>query len=269
MGSTSTTPAFAALLQQAVSEPGILSAAYSQFHNYSLGNVLLAAGQCYARGIALGPMATYPRWQSLGRHVKKGEKALTLCQPVTIRKEAEQAGEDDAIILRFTYRPRWFVLAQTDGAEVPPAEIPGWEASRALAALDVVEIPFDAIDGNVMGYAKARSIAVSPVNPLPHKTRFHELAHVLLGHTAETLQADSDETPRSLKEAEAESVALLCCECLGLPGAEYCRGYIQNWIGSGNPIPERSAQRIFRVADQILRAGRPAEAEADSDGGRP
>jgi hypothetical protein len=34
-------------------------------------------------------------------------------------------------------------------------------------------------------------------------------------------------------------------------GAEYCRGYIQYWTGTGNPIPERSAQRIFRVADQI------------------
>src|SRR5579864_8901113 len=101
MGST-ITPAFAELLQKAVTEPGILSAAYSQFHNYSLGNVLLAAGQCHARGISLGPMATYPRWQELGRHVKQGEKALTLCQPVTIRKEAQTPGDDGAVCLRFT-----------------------------------------------------------------------------------------------------------------------------------------------------------------------
>ena len=65
-------------------------------------------------------------------------------------------------------------------------------------------------------------------------------------------------------------MALLCCECLNLAGAEYCRGYIQHWLGAGNPIPERSAQRIFRVADSIIRAGRPvAEAEADTEGGRP
>src|SRR5579864_5757024 len=194
MGST-ITPAFAELLQKAVTEPGILSAAYSQFHSYSLGNVLLAAFQCQARGIALGPMATYPRWQELGRHVKKGEKALTLCQPVTIRTPGEEAGEDDAVIVRFAYRPHWFVLAQTNGADVPPADVPGWEAARALAALDVTEIAFDAIDGNLMGYAKGREISVSPVNPLPHKTRFHELAHVLLGHTAEAAQADTDATP--------------------------------------------------------------------------
>ena len=64
-----------------------------------------------------------------------------------------------------------------------------------------------------------------------------------------------------LCEVEAESVALLCCESLGLDGAEFCRGYIQNWLrrGSGlnaDAIPEKSAQTIFRAADQIIRAGR-------------
>ena len=66
---------------------------------------------------------------------------------------------------------------------------------------------------------------------------------------------DGETLPRSLKEAEAESVALICLESLGMPGAEYCRGYIQNWL-SGAEIPERSAQRIFSAADKILKAGR-------------
>ena len=84
---------------------------------------------------------------------------------------------------------------------------------------------------------------------------------MILGHTTEAEFADADTTPRSLREIEAESVALLCCESLGLAGAEFCRGYIQNWIrrGSGfdtDAIPEKSAQRIFRAADQIIRAGR-------------
>jgi hypothetical protein len=74
--------------------------------------------------------------------------------------------------------------------------------------------------------------------------------------------ADAETTPRSLREVEAESVALLCCESLGLDGADFCRGYIQNWVrrASGfdpEAIPEKSAQKIFRAADQIIRAGRP------------
>ena len=89
---------------------------------------------------------------------------------------------------------------------------------------------------------------------MPWKTLFHECGHVLLGHCSEGTFADGEQTPKNLREVEAEAVALLCCESLGLSGAEYCRGYIQNWL-DGEVIPERSAQKVFHVADQILRAG--------------
>jgi len=83
---------------------------------------------------------------------------------------------------------------------------------------------------------------------------------VVLGHTTEADFTDTERTPKNLREVEAESVALLCCEALNLEGANYCRGYIQNWLGPlinyGDAIPEKSAQKIFRAADQILRAGR-------------
>ena len=53
-------------------------------------------------------------------------------------------------------------------------------------------------------------------------------------------------------------MAMLLCESLELPGAEYSRGYIQNWL-KGDVIPERSAQKIFGATDRILRAGQPAD----------
>jgi Phage integrase, N-terminal SAM-like domain len=116
------------------------------------------------------------------------------------------------------------------------------------------------------GDAHHRAIAVSPRAELPYKTRFHELAHVVLGHTSESEAGftDSELTPRSLREVEAEAVALVCLEALGLPGADRSRGYIQCWnqqLGA-EPIPERSAQRIFKAADQILRAGVREEARS-------
>jgi hypothetical protein len=70
--------------------------------------------------------------------------------------------------------------------------------------------------------------------------------------------ADTEATPRNLREVEAESVALLCCESLNLEGSAYCRGYIQNWM-QGEVIPDESARRIFRAADKILKAGAPVE----------
>ncbi|HXQ71519.1 MAG TPA: hypothetical protein VN844_13580 [Pyrinomonadaceae bacterium] len=72
--------------------------------------------------------------------------------------------------------------------------------------------------------------------------------------------SDIERTPKNLREVEAEAVALICCEALNLKGADYCRGYIQNWLYpsvgyNGDGIPEKSAQKIFRAADRILRAG--------------
>jgi hypothetical protein len=84
--------------------------------------------------------------------------------------------------------------------------------------------PFDCMDGNVQGYARKREIAINPVCPHPWKTTFHELAHIVAGHTTESDHQDSEHTPRSLREVEAEAVALVCLEALGLPGSDHSRG---------------------------------------------
>ena len=82
-------PTFAGLLRSAVEEPGTLSSAYHAFHAYSLGNQFLAMFQCHERGLKPGPMATFPRWKELGRHVQRGQKALTLCMPITAKRRPE------------------------------------------------------------------------------------------------------------------------------------------------------------------------------------
>ena len=106
-------------------------------------------------------------------------------------------------------------------------------------------------------------LAINPVAQLPHKTTFHELAHIVLGHTQEGQLVDSDVTPRNIREVEAESVALICCESLQLVGAEYARGYIQNWL-VGETISDRSAQKIFNTASAILKASRGESASCES-----
>jgi hypothetical protein len=250
------TTAFANLLHAAVTEPGIISTAYRQFHTYSIGNQLLAWAQCQERGIEPGPINTFPGWRALGRWVCKGERAISLCMPMTVKRKRDTDPTDDAeTVTWFVCRPRWFVLAQTEGEPLPEPDIPSWDRQTALEGLDIREIQYTYTDGNCMGYARERSIAINPVNPMPHKTRFHELAHVLLGHTAEGQQANGEVTPRNLRECEAEAVALLCCAALALPGTDEARGYIQSWWGHAREIPEPSARRVLRVADQILKAG--------------
>jgi hypothetical protein len=260
---------FRQLLEEAVTKPGTLMRAYSLFWNYSLGNQILALIQANRRGIALGPIASFNRWKELGRHVKRGEKAIELCMPITCKRTVKEDGPDgneaetEITFKRFVFRRNWFMLSQTDGADYTMPAIPARDRARALASLNVEEIPFEMMNGNCQGYAKGRQIAINPVAQMPGKTTFHELAHIELGHTTEAVH-DSESLPRNLKEVEAESVALLCLESLGMDGAEYCRGYIQNWL-QGATIPERSAQRIFASADKILKAGieRPAEGGAE------
>ena len=51
-----------------------------------IGNQLLALFQCAARRLDPGPINTFLGWIDCGRHVKKGEKAITLCIPVTVKR---------------------------------------------------------------------------------------------------------------------------------------------------------------------------------------
>ena len=242
------------LLQVAVSQPGLILKAYSAFHGYSLGNQIAAMVQCYQRRIEPGPINTYPGWQKLNRQVKKGEKAIWLCMPLTRKVKDKESNDEQIVITDFVWKPHWFVLSQTDGEAIALPEMPTWDKDRALSVLGIEQIPFTETNGNVQGYAQKREIAISPVAAMPLKTLFHELAHVELGHTIETSFSDSETTPRSLREAEAEAVSMLLCESLNLPGAEFCRGYIQSWL-KGDAIPEKSAMKIFGAADRILKAG--------------
>ena len=167
----------------------------------------------------------------------------------------------------FVFKPRWFVLSQTEGDPYIPTELPQWSEERALTALGIERVFFSHMNGNCQGFARGRQVAVSPIALSPHSTLFHEIGHVVLGHTQEGMLIDHDRTPKSLREAEAESVALICCESLNLPGAAECRGYIQHWL-SGETIPEKSALKIFKAADTVLKAGRPNSPKPEHRGRR-
>ncbi|HUE80779.1 MAG TPA: ArdC-like ssDNA-binding domain-containing protein [Pyrinomonadaceae bacterium] len=275
--STGDIPKWSALLVEAVNKPGLIMQAYSAFHQYSVGNQLLALVQCQMRGLEPGPINTFPGWRALGRNVKRGERALVLCMPITCKRRNVEPndntrsastgnnsstasatrndgkGKEQHTYTAFLHKPRWFVLSQTTGEEFTPPTLPQWDAKRALKALDIEQIPFTETDGNCQGYARGRQVAINPVAQLPAKTLLHECAHVTLGHTTEADFTDTERTPKSLREVEAEAVALLCCEALNLEGADFCRGYIQNWLGPAlgyneEAIPEKSGQCLLHRA---------------------
>jgi hypothetical protein len=260
-------PKFAELLKQCISEPGIISAAYSAFHQYSFGNMIAAAWQLAYRGQKLGPIASFNGWKDKGRSVKKGAKAISLCLPVAwkINEEQKDGSTKEVVLQRFIWKRNWFVLQDTEGAEfVHEAKTPEWNAEKALTELNISVEDFAHYNGNVQGYAYASVIALNPLGEFPHKTRFHEMAHILLGHTKEGSKLIDDEnTPRDIREVEAESVAYLCCALLNLPGLQESRGYVRSWLGSAD-IPEKSVQKIFKTVDMILKAGAPVVEKAEN-----
>jgi hypothetical protein len=93
---------------------------------------------------------------------------------------------------------------------------------------------------------------------------FHELAHVVLGHTdKEQKQQDGPELTRSTREIEAEAVSYIVAAALDMPGAEDSRGYLAHWR-NGQSVEETTARRIFKAADAILRAGRDKTSDDDA-----
>src|SRR5438105_3851428 len=145
---------FRQLLEEAVSKPGTLMKAYSMFWNYSLGNQILAFIQANQRNIPLGPIASFNRWKELGRHVKRGEKAIELCMPVTCKRTMKEQREDgteaetEVMFKRFVFRRNWFMISQTSGQDYEPPAIPAWDRARALRTLAVEEISFEMMNGN-------------------------------------------------------------------------------------------------------------------------
>jgi len=273
-----------ALLIDAVNKPGLVSSAYQLFWRYSVGNQILALFQCLLRKIEPGPIYTYRGWLKLGRQVRKGEKAITLVMPVQVKRKRHETVPEGAIVVeidssashcvpagdvmftKFIERPFWFVLSQTDGEPVQTETVSDWDETDALHMLNIERVSFVHTDGNCQGYANGRQVAVSPIAFMPHRTLFHEVAHVELGHTAESIGLidRGETTPRDIREVEAECVALICSAALGLPGEEFSRGYIQHWLRT-ETIPERSVQRIFKAADAILRAGRPQDLAGETE----
>jgi len=150
----------------------------------------------------------------------------------------------------FTYR-------QTEGDELPPAEVPEWSLTTALEQLDIKRVPYTSPDGNTQGVSWERSIAINPVAAYPLKTTVHEVAHVVSGHTAPDQQAEY-QTHRGQMEFEAEATAHLVLRELDVltdEQASVSRGYVQSWMRGERP-PEASIRKVFSNTTAILRAGR-------------
>jgi hypothetical protein len=77
----------------------------------------------------------------------------------------------------------------------------------------------------------------------------HELAHIRLEHGPGECR-----DPRSRREVEAESVAHVVCQALGVNTSSYSFTYIGTWAGRGREEEEVTAcaERVIAGVRQIL-----------------
>jgi hypothetical protein len=246
-------PAWSELLTEALTMPGSMSSVYSRFWCYSVNNQILL----WMQGVR-EPVNTFGRWRDMQRYVKKGSKAKAILRPiiVTLKDDLDDEGKPKQI-LKFKLVRCLFTVSETIGEELPPYVPPEWDESRALSELEITKVPFDMLDGNCQGFSYERKVAINPVAGYPLKTMFHELAHIILGHTAPA-KVEEYRSHRGIKEFQAEAVAYLCMNDIGAlehMDAAGSRGYIQHWLGDQDP-PDSSIREVFKATDAILRAGR-------------
>jgi antirestriction protein ArdC len=226
----------------------------SRFYRYSPNNCFLI----WAQRPEASRVAGYRRWQELGRHVRKGERGIMILAPCKYKTENGE-GEEELVVKGF--RAAYvFDIEQTDGeplAEIPISRLSGdapavmdslTEYARGLKySVDFADFAEPNKNGQTdfAGYRITLRQALSPAQTV--KTMAHELAHILLNH----ISCKS----RSVAELEAESVAFVVCDALGIDASEYSFAYVASWSNGSDDAIERirdHAQRIQGTATQIL-----------------
>jgi antirestriction protein ArdC len=244
----------AAALEQGKSEAlTAYLATMSRFHNYSWGNVLLILSQMPTASHIAG----FNAWRSFGRFVKKGEKGIVIIAPMLIKpREDEPSPQDkDRTLLRFK-AVYVFDVSQTDGEPLPEfARVGGnpngcTEALKALLAEKAITLEYADSLGAARGVSHGGRIqllaGLSPAEEFAVLT--HELAHELL-HKGDRRH----NTSKTVRETEAEAVAFVVSQAIGLETGTAAADYIQLYAGDKATLAE-SLDYIQKTAAEILAA---------------
>lgn len=247
----------------------------TKFHAYSFNNLLLIQAQC----AHATQVAGFRQWQTLGRQVRRGEKAIKIfgygerkLNPNTEDNEdqEETATTEDGRpgVVRYYPILNVFDISQTDpieGVEEPPT------VTRLLTGEDTKGLythVHEFLKG--MGWSVKRSPLAKQLNGYTEtggshlvvinsrleeaqaaKTLLHEAAHVLL-HSDEPHKEYV--AHRGLKEVEAESVAYTVAGAFGMDTSQYTIGYVAGWAKADVDVIKQSATNVLKAAHALIEA---------------
>ncbi|MCM1524044.1 MAG: YodL domain-containing protein [Ruminococcus sp.] len=231
----------------------------SSFTNYSAGNTLLIAMQNPQSTL----VASFKKWQELGRSVDKGQKGIGILAPVQIKTneniESErevtddlglkQYNEDGTVktetvsepVKRLAFKKVYvFDVSQTSGKELPTLadELTGdIDTERKKAFISgvqkAVKIPveFENISSGAKGYFDSANQRIAVKNGMSDiqtlKTLFHEAAHKFLHDKSQN--SVTSNLSRDDREVQAEATAFIIANKYGIDTSEYSFPYIASW----------------------------------------
>ena len=244
--------------------------AMGRFHNYSFGNILEIARQ---RPDATRVAGLYA-WNQLGRKVLKGQKGIRILAPMigTRRKKDTEAqrSEDPAAIntpVLVGFRAVYvFDVSQTEGAELPQfterttGEVGEYrERLIDFTTREGIELEFKESIAPALGMSYGGRIAILPGQAPAEEfsTLVHELAHEML-RKAERRTA----TTKAVREMEAEAIAFVVSQTIGLDAGRASADYIRLYHGNAALLTE-SLEVIQRTSALILSAIETKQVQAE------
>lgn len=242
--------------------------AMSKFHNYSPLNIQMILKQ----NPNASYVASFKKWKDeFSRSVNKGEKALRIFAPITVKKRDPKTNEplldkdgNEQTYTSFKLVPV-FDVSQTDGKELPKPvyELKGsyqdygnlYKSAKEVSEANGVPISFSENTKGAKGYYSpvSNEIVIKKGLSEQHtlKTIFHEMAHSDL-HNFEKRA----ETPFNLSTAElqAESVAFVVSSHYGLDTSEYSFGYLASWTQDLKGLSDLEGQIkiVQKEADSLI-----------------
>lgn len=219
-----------------------------QFYNYSLRNLMIANAQMWNRKKhGIEQLASYKKWQNLGRQVNRGEKGLKILAPI-IKKD----DSDEKRIVGFR-TTTVFDINQTSGEDLFFEGSNGSDINLSLTdVIEKVEEYYPVFINMQTEMCKGRTdyenIYVSIKNETDEEkiaVIFHELAHIWLNHKIRDISP-------AIKELEAESVSYIVCKYFGFTNNDSVR-YIFNWTHKNiKDYSLNNANNIIEISNKII-----------------
>ena len=220
------------------------------FYNYSIGNILLADQQLYARtGETTELLAGYNAWQKHGRFVRKGQKALKILAPRVWKKEDEESGEIEEIL--YFVKVNVWDLSMTDGDPMEESLV----VNRGnITFNDILErSPVEIKMSNkqlTRGSTDGRVIKISSWIPDDQKIAvfFHEYMHYLCHFSDKGKKLST-----GVKELMAEAGSYYLCKFCNVTNMESA-AYIRNW-NKENAVEDLRGHgaQIISTCDKIIK----------------